>query len=53
MAKARATADVFGEDVSGEGLRNGLRDWGPDDNVVSWSLAHDIMRLAKSAGVAR
>jgi hypothetical protein len=43
---------VFGEDVS-ECLRSGLRDWGPDDNMVSWSLALDIMRLSKSEVVAR
>jgi hypothetical protein len=43
---------VFGEDVS-ECLRKGLQDWGPDDNMVSWSLALDIMRLAESEGAAR
>ena len=53
MAKARATANFFGENVSVECLRSELRDFGPDDNMVSWSLALDIMRLAKSEGVAR
>src|ERR1700722_5480061 len=33
MAKARATANVFGENVSGECLRNELRVWRPDDFV--------------------
>ena len=54
MAKTRALAHLYPDDaLVGEGIKETLRQFGPEQDVASASLARDLIRLVKSEGAAQ
>ena len=54
MAKTRALAPMYPDDaLVGEGIKETLRQFGPEQDVASASLTRDLIRLVKSEGAAQ